>query len=298
MQKFRAGFVAVIGKPNVGKSTLINELIGQKLTITSPKPQTTRHRISTIISDNDYQLVLVDTPGIHINNKNALNRYMNRAASGGIKEVDVILYLLDLRHFSSEDKRILTYIKQEQTPVICAVNKIDKLKDKKQLLTRLTNISKYYDFNELVPISAFNPKDVAYIKKQIINYLPIQNAIFNSDYLTDKSDEFIISEFIREQLMRLLSNEVPYAATVKIEHFQRLNKLYRIAAKIVLDKPSQKTIIIGKNARMLKKIGIGARKNIENFLMSKIYLKLHVSVVNNWSNDNNRLASFGYKIDN
>lgn len=292
---FKAGFVAVVGKPNVGKSTLINELIGQKLNITSHKPQTTRHRINSIDTTSKHQLILVDTPGIHLHNKNALNRYMNRTASGVLNDVDVVLWLLDSHQFGQEDRRVLQHIKQVQCPTICCINKIDKFKSKTQLLAHLSLSHQHHQFSDIVPISAFNKKDVAYLKVQILKYLPTQPAIFDPNYLTDKSEQFIIAEFIREKLVRLLAKELPYGVTVEVEQFSQVRNSYRIAAKILVERASQKRIIIGKNGKMLKQIGSDARYSIEHFLLAKVYLKLWVSIASDWRNSRHRLESLGYK---
>lgn len=291
--KFKAGFVAIVGKPNVGKSTLTNELLGQKLSITSHKPQTTRHRINAIDSTDDYQLVLIDTPGIHIGAKRALNSYMNRAATSSLAGVDVVLWLLDSTHFTTEDERVLSHLASVECPIICCLNKIDKFTDKTQLLNQLNKISGQYQ-GEIVPISAFNKKDVAYLKKLLLDKLPEQTAIFDPDYLTDRSDKFLVSEFIREKLMRLLAQEIPYGVTVEIEHFKQEKKLVKIAAKILVERNSQKRIIIGKQGEMLKKIGTDARKDIEAHLDNKVFLKLWVKTQKNWSDDKQGLHSLGY----
>lgn len=292
-QHFKAGFIAVVGRPNVGKSTLINELIGQKLSITSHKPQTTRHRINAINSTDEYQMVLVDTPGIHIGNKRALNSYMNKTASSSLVGVDVVLWLLDSHHFTKEDERVLEHIKTVECPVICCLNKIDKFNTKPDILKQLTKLAQFHQ-GEIIPISAFNKKDVAYLKNHIIGLLPQQAPIFDPNYLTDRSDKFIVAEFIREKLMRRLSDELPYGATVEIEHFKQENGLYRISAKILVERDSQKRIVIGKQGQMLKDIGTDARKNIEDFLNSKVYLKLWVKTQENWSDDKRSLQSLGY----
>ena len=290
---FKAGFIAVVGRPNVGKSTLVNELIGQKISITSHKAQTTRHRINAIDSTDDYQMILVDTPGIHIGNKRALNSYMNRTASSTLMGVDVILWLLDSSYFTKEDERVLEHIKQAQCPVICCLNKIDKFNHKVDVIKQLEKLGQTYD-GQIIPISAFNKKDIAYLRSQILICLPTQPAIFDPDYLTDRSDKFIVAEFIREKLMRLLSKELPYGVTVEIEYFKLENKIHRINAKILVERESQKRIVIGKQGQMLKKIGTDARKNIEDFLNTKIYLKLWVKTQNNWSDDKRSLQSLGY----
>jgi len=291
---FKSGFVAVIGRPNVGKSTIINEFMGQKLTITSPKPQTTRHRIHAIDTTKDYQIVFVDTPGIHISRKKAINSYMNRAASSSLKDVDVILWLVEAGLWTKEDDRVLEHVSSLDCPVILVINKIDKLKHPDMLLPYLQDISVKYNADEVYPLSAFKKNDVSKLKSMILKYLPFQSMIFDPDFITDRSEKFIVAEFIREKLMRHLSDELPYDLTVEIEKYELDGELQRVSAKIFVDKTSQKNIVIGKNGEMLKRIGTEARKSIEGFLEKKVFLQLWVKVSAGWSDDKKSLSSLGY----
>jgi GTP-binding protein Era len=291
---FKSGFVAVIGRPNVGKSTIINEFMGQKLTITSPKPQTTRHRIHAIDTTKDYQIVFVDTPGIHISRKKAINSYMNRAASSSLKDVDVILWLVEAGLWTKEDDRVLEHVSSLDCPVILVINKIDKLKHPDMLLPYLQDMSVKYNADEVYPLSAFKKNDVSKLKSMILKYLPVQSMIFDPDFITDRSEKFIVAEFIREKLMRHLSDELPYDLTVEIEKYELDGELQRISAKIFVDKNSQKNIVIGKNGEMLKRIGTEARKSIEGFLEKKVFLQLWVKVSAGWSDDKKSLSSLGY----
>ena len=291
---FQSGFIAVVGRPNVGKSTLINELIGQKLSITSHKPQTTRHRIHAIDTQNNYQMIFVDTPGIHIGNKKAINSYMNKTASSSISEVDMILWLVTALKWTKEDQRVMEHLTKIKVPIILCVNKIDKLKTKNEVLSYLGNIGEKFQAKEVFPLSAFKKNHTNDLRKLILKYLPQQKALFESDYVTDRSQRFVVAEFIREKLMRNLSNELPYDLTVEIEKFDLDDQIYRIAARIFVEKPSQKSIVIGDKGKMLKKIGEESRASIEGFLERKVFLELWVKVRQGWSNDKRALASLGY----
>lgn len=291
---FQAGFIAVIGRPNVGKSTLINELIGQKLSITSHRPQTTRHRIHAIDTRDDYQMVFVDTPGIHIGNKKAINSYMNRAASSSIKDVDLILWLVEVGKWTKEDARVLEHIEQIDVPVVLCINKIDKLKNQEAVLPFLQKIAQKYQPTELFPLSAFNKQDTKALRALLLKHLPEQSIIFDPDYITDRSEKFVVAEFIREKLMRHLADELPYDLTVEIEQYELDGNMQRIAARIYVDKASQKNIVIGQKGEMLKLIGTESRQSIEGFLERKVFLKLWVKVSSGWSDDKRALASLGY----
>ena len=290
----KAGFIAVIGRPNVGKSTLTNELIGQKLSITSHRPQTTRHRIHAIDTTDDYQMVFVDTPGMHIGNAKAINAYMNRVASSSINDVDIILWLVEAGKWTKEDARVLAHVAKAQVPVILCVNKIDKLKDKQAVLPFLADIGKKYQPDDLFPLSAFNKPDTKALRALILKYLPEQDNIFDADYVTDRSEKFVVAEFIREKLMRHLTDELPYDLTVEIEQYELEGEMQRIAARIFVDKTSQKSIVIGNKGEMLKLIGTESRQSIEGFLQRKVFLKLWVKVKQGWSDDKRSLASLGY----
>ncbi len=291
---FRSGFIAVVGKPNVGKSTLINELIGQKLSITSHRPQTTRHRIHAIDTTDDYQMVFVDTPGIHIGNKKAINAYMNRAASSSIKDVDMIIWIVETGKWTKEDARVLEHVSQVDVPVILCINKIDKLKSAQEVLPFLERIGQKYQPTELFPLSAFSKKDTASLRSLILKHLPEQEMIFDPDYITDRSEKFVVAEFVREKLMRHLEDELPYDLTVEIEQYELDGNMQRIAARIYVDKESQKNIVIGHKGEMLKLIGTESRKSIEGFLDRKVFLKLWVKVSTGWSDSKRSLASLGY----
>ncbi len=291
---FKAGFISVIGRPNVGKSTLINELLGQKLSITSHRPQTTRHRIHAIDTRDDYQMVFVDTPGIHMGNKKAINSYMNRAASSSIKDVDIILWLVESGKWTKEDARVLEHVSQVDAPVILCINKIDNLNTPQEVLPFLEKVGKKYQPTDLFPLSAFNKKDTTALRELILKHLPEQDLIFDPDFITDRPEKFIVAEFIREKLMRHLADELPYDITVEIEQYELDGKMQRISARILVDKASQKNIVIGNNGEMLKLIGTEARQSIEGFLERKVFLKLWVKVSSGWSDDKRALASLGY----
>ena len=291
---FQSGFVAVIGRPNVGKSTLINELIGQKLSITSHKPQTTRHRIHAIDNQTNYQMIFVDTPGIHIGNKKAINSYMNKTASASLLEVDMILWLVEVLKWTKEDQRVMEHLLKTKVPIILCVNKIDNLNTKDEILPYLENLGDKFQANEIFPLSAFNKNHTSDLRKLILKYLPQQKALFDSDYVTDRPQRFVVAEFIREKLMRNLSNELPYDLTVEIEKFDLDGKMYRITARIFVEKPSQKSIVIGDKGKMLKQIGEESRISIEGFLEKKVFLELWVKVRQGWSDDKRALASLGY----
>ncbi len=291
---FKSGFIGVVGRPNVGKSTLINELIGRKLSITSHRPQTTRHRIHAIDTTDNYQMVFVDTPGIHMGNYKAINSYMNRVASLAIMDVDVILWLIEVGKWTKEDLRVLEHITQIDVPVILCINKIDKLKSTQEVLPFLNKIFQKYQPTDLFPLSAFKKNDICVLRELVLQYLPKQTLIFDSDYITDRSEKFIVAEFIREKLMRHLKDELPYYLTVEIEQFEQDRNLQRIASHIFVDKASQKNIVIGNKGVMLKLIGTEARKSIEGFLDRKVFLKLRVKVKQGWSDDKRALASLGY----
>jgi len=291
---FQSGFIAVVGRPNVGKSTLINELIGQKLSITSHKPQTTRHRIHAIDTQTNYQMIFVDTPGIHIGNKKAINSYMNKTASSSLSEVDMILWLVEALKWTKEDERVMEHLTKIKVPIILCVNKIDNLNTKDEILPYLENLGEKFQANEVFPLSAFKKNHTNGLRKLILKHLPQQEALFESDYVTDRSQRFVVAEFIREKLMRNLSNELPYDLTVEIEKFDLDGQMYRIAARIFVEKSSQKSIVIGDKGKMLKQIGEESRVSIEGFLEKKVFLELWVKVRQGWSNDKRALASLGY----
>ena len=238
---FKAGFIAVIGSPNVGKSTLINELLGVKLLATSNKPQTTRHTINAIDTKESYQMIFVDTPGMHINNKKAINSYMNKAASSVFDYVDVVVWVLEVCKWTKEDQRVLEHIEKITTPLVICLNKIDKIKQNDQLLYFLQEISnKCNKANDIFPLSAFKKKDILEIRSIILKYIPKRNIIFDKEWITDRSEKFVIAEFIREKLIRALAKEIPYDITVIIEEFKLHKDIFHIQAIILVEKDSQK----------------------------------------------------------
>ena len=291
---FQAVSIADVGSQNVGKSQLVTDLIGQKISITSHSPQTTRHRINAIDTQKSYQMVFVDTPGIHIGNSKAINSYMNRAASSSFNDVDIIIWIVEVFKWTKEDARVLEHLSRVNVPILLCINKIDKASSIEKILPFLESLNEKFQATEIFPLSAFDRSDIKKLRKLILQYLPEQEAIYNEDYITDRSQKFIISEFIREKLMRNLSNELPYDITVEIERFELDGKLYRIAARIFVDKASQKSIVIGHNGEMLKKIGQESRQTIEGFLEAKVFLELWVKVRQGWSDDKRALASLGY----
>ncbi|HVV67878.1 MAG TPA: GTPase Era [Gammaproteobacteria bacterium] len=292
--EFHCGYVAILGRPNVGKSTLLNHLIGQKISITSRKPQTTRHQILGIKTLESAQILYIDTPGIHKQAHHALNRYMNRVATGAIPGVDVIVFMVDGLQWYEDDDLVLKKIETVDRPVILAVNKIDKIADKTALLPHLEMLSKKRQFAAVVPISAKRQADVMALEQVIVRYLPENPPLFPEDQVTDRSERFLVAEIIREKLMRHLGKELPYALTVEIEQFKQTDKLLRIAAVIYVEKASQKRIVIGEDGELLKAVGTEARLEMEKWLADKIFLQLWVKVKRGWSDDERSLQSLGY----
>lgn len=296
---YQAGFIAVVGRPNVGKSTVMNGLLGQKLSITSAKPQTTRHRIHGIHTTDQAQLVFVDTPGMHLGGEKSINRYMNRAANSAFADVDVILFVVEAGRWSKEDQAVAEKCARSDVSVIVLVNKIDKFKNKEDLFPFLQRVSEKLDFVALIPVSAYTKSGFPAITDEILKYLPKQAAIFPEDYITDRSTRFLAAEIVREKLMRTLGEEVPYGATVEIEQFQydETEGRWHINALILVERPGQKQIVIGKKGEQIKQMGIQARKDLIQLLDARVHLELWVKVKENWSDDERALASLGYTED-
>jgi GTP-binding protein Era len=290
----KAGFVALVGRPNVGKSTLLNHLVGQKISITSRRPQTTRHRICGIKTTGEGQIVFVDTPGIHTNQKRAMNRYLNRAAITALLDVDVIVWLIDRPMWLPEDELVLERIKSAGVPVILVINKVDRLEDKALLLPFLEEAAARHAFADLIPVSALKGVNLDVLEQKIIELLPEGEPIFPEDQITDKPERFFAAEVIREKLLRSLSQEVPHALTVEIEQFKVEGALTRISAVIWVEREGQKAIIIGRSGEVLKKVGERARHELERLLDGKVYLELWVKVKKGWSDDERALHSLGY----
>jgi GTP-binding protein Era len=292
---FRSGYVAIIGRPNVGKSTLINRALGQKLCITSRRPQTTRHRILGIKTSEDSQLIYVDTPGMHDDGKRAMNRYLNRAAASSIDDVDVVLFVVEGLKWTDEDELVLKRLKQDaRVPVILVVNKVDKLADKATLLPHLEKLSQQYDFAQVLPISARQGVNVEALEQEITKLMPEGDLIFPEDQLTDRSSRFFAAELVREKLFRHLGQELPYSITVEVEQFEQDNGMYRISAVIYVERAGQKNIVIGNKGELLKAVGKDARIEMEKLFDCKVFLQLWVKVRDGWSDNERMLKNLGY----
>ena len=291
---FRCGFVAIIGRPNVGKSTLLNRIVGQKLTITSSRPQTTRHKILGIKTSQHGQVIYVDTPGLHRAGKSAINRYMNRTAKSALVDVDVVLWVIEALRWTDEDQDILAALSVTEAPVILVVNKVDKVSDKTALLPFLEELSHKREFRAVIPLSARGGDNVDRLETLAMNLIPEGEAFFPEDQVTDRSERFLAAELLREKLMRRLGEELPYAVTVQIEEFSEQNGVLHIHAVIWVEKESQKAIVIGKGGEALKEIGRRARIDMEQAFGAKVFLKTWVRVKESWSEDERLLRQLGY----
>ncbi|MBT8116068.1 MAG: GTPase Era [Arenicella sp.] len=308
--KFKFGFVTIIGKPNVGKSTLLNRIIGQKISITSHRPQTTRHRILGIHTDEDKQIVLVDTPGIHAlgkkSNRTGMNKVINRTAVSSIEGVDVVCMMIAASGWAEADKLVLRALqdaltKRTQVPVILLINKIDKLSTVNEVLPLIEQSAAMFDFAEIIPISAISKagaSQVSHLIEVLGKYLPQGPAGFDAEQITDRSFRFLVSELIREQLFRRLGDELPYATAVSVSEFKLEHGVYQVNADIWVEKESHKAMVIGKHGQALKKIGTAARLSCERMLEKKVFLELYVKVRSGWSDNTRDLHSLGYDEGN
>ena len=294
--KTKSGYVSIVGKTNAGKSTLLNNILGQKIAITSRKPQTTRHRFLGIRTDNENQIIFVDTPGFHSGQKRALNRYMNKVASNAMRGVDIVLYVLDKLNWSEDDLSRVQSISKE-TSIILIINKVDKLEDKGSLLPFIDDLSKDNLFSHIVPISALKDIGVENLVRLIHEQLPEGGHLYPEDQVTNISEKFLASEIVRENCINRLGDELPYRITVSIERFNQLKGIIHIDSVIYVEKQSQKGMLIGQSGSMLKSIGTASRKELEKLLDSKVMLKTWVKVKNNWSDNESLLPSMGYDID-
>ena len=291
---FKSGFATLIGRPNVGKSTLMNRLIGQKIAITSNKPQTTRNRIQTVLTTEDGQIVFVDTPGIH-KAKNKLGEYMVHVAERSLNEVDVVLWLVEPSTFiGAGERHILDQLKKVKTPVILVINKIDMVK-KEELLPAIDTYRKEYDFADIVPVSARSGDNTDELVKVILKYLPYGPQFYDEDMVTDQPERQIVAELIREKALHCLNEEIPHGIAVAIDRMKMERKVMHIDATIICERDSHKGIIIGKQGSMLKKIGSTARYEIERLLDCKVNLKLWVKVQKNWRDSDYMMKNFGYR---
>lgn len=291
------GYVAIVGRPNVGKSTLLNRILGQKLSITSRKPQTTRHQILGIKTTDARQIIYVDTPGLHLKEHKAINRYMNKAASSSLKDVDLVVFLVDRTKWTPEDDLVLEKVKLAKAPVILAVNKVDQTKEKASLLPHLESLAKKYNFDHIVPISAKQGHNVGSLEQTISTYMPEGFHYFPDDQVTDRSSRFLAAELVREKIMRQLGEELPYSVTVEIEEFKQEKKVLHISALILVERSGQKKIVIGDKGEQIKIIGRDARKDMERMFDQKVMLNLWVKVKSGWSDDERALRSLGYRDD-
>lgn len=290
----KSGFATLIGRPNVGKSTLMNNLIGQKIAITSKKPQTTRNKIQTVYTDDRGQIVFLDTPGIH-KAKNKLGDYMVHVAEHTLKEVDVILFLVEPSTFiGAGDKHIIEQLKKAGVPVILLINKIDMLAQKEELLPIIDAYRKEMDFDQIIPISAFNGDGTREVLDAIFSFLPYGPMFYDEDTVTDQPQRQIVAELIREQALRILDDEIPHGIAVSVEQMKVTKKIVDIEATIICEKDSHKGIIIGKGGQMLKRIGTNARHGIEDMMQCRVNLKLWVKVKKDWRDSDYLLKNFGY----
>ncbi|MBW7861679.1 MAG: GTPase Era [Rhodocyclaceae bacterium] len=291
---FRTGFIAIVGRPNVGKSTLLNRLVGQKISIVSRKAQTTRHRVTGILSTADAQFVFVDTPGFQTHHSNALNRSMNRTVTRALQEVDLVLLVIEAGRFNEDDRRVVALLPAE-AKVVLVINKVDRLEDKQQLLPFIARMQEVREFSEIVPVSAERGSNLDELVRAIRPFLPVASPIYGEDDITDRSERFLASEFLREKLFRLLGDELPYGMTVEIEKFETEGRLRRIHAAIIVDKAGHKGIVIGKGGERLKRISSEARVELEQLFDGKVYLEVWVKVRSGWTDDERALKSLGYE---
>lgn len=293
-KQIKTGFATLIGRPNVGKSTLMNRLIGQKIAITSSKPQTTRNRIQTVYTDERGQIVFLDTPGIH-KAKNKLGDYMVNVAEHTLKEVDVILFLVEpTDYIGAGERHIIEQLKKTKTPVILLINKIDKVPQKEELLLYIDAYRKEMEFDQIIPVSAKNGEGTEDLLKTIFDYLPYGPMFYDEDTITDQPERQIVAELIREQALRLLEDEIPHGIAVSVDAMKKRKKIMDVDATIICERDSHKGIIIGKGGSMLKRIGTNARKGIEDLLECQVNLKLWVKVKKDWRDSDFLLKNFGY----
>ncbi len=293
MENFKSGFIAIVGRPNAGKSTILNRLVGAKIAITTAKPQTTRNQILGIVNDENYQMVFVDTPGVH-RSKTRLGDYMNHAAIGAIESVDAALLMADAtRGFGAPEERIIAELTAKKIPAVLALNKIDRM-GREALLPQIAAFSEKFDFSAIVPISAKTGDGVEILQEELQKFLTEGPMYYPEDMITDKTEREIMAEFIREKLLSYLDQEIPHGTAVEIMEMKDEAKICRITADIVCEKASHKSIIIGRGGAMLKRVGTAAREEAEAFFGKKIYLQLFVKVKDDWRNSNFMLKNLGF----
>jgi GTP-binding protein Era len=293
-QKTKFGYVAIVGRPNVGKSTLLNAFLGQKLSITCRKPQTTRHRIHGILTDNEHQIVFVDTPGIHQSTRQ-MNRLMNRAAHNALSDVDAILFVVESGKWLEEDQRVFQIIKESNKPTLVVVNKVDRPDNRNAVLPFIEQLAEVVTNTDIVPVSALKRDNIQQLQQLIYQMLPHGEFGFDEDDFTDRSARFLAAEIIREKLMRLMGDEVPYATAVEVERFEMVSSdRAEINAVILVERAGQKPIVLGKSGSMIKRIGQEARLDMNEMFGYRVHLELWVKVRDNWSDDIRALKSLGY----
>lgn len=291
------GFIAIVGRPNVGKSTLLNDFIGEKISITADKPQTTRHKIIGVKTIGDRQAVFIDTPGMHIKQKKAINREMNKTAKSALRDVDAVIFVVAALEWTEEDELVLECVQNLPCPVFLVVNKIDMIKNKEDLLPHLAALAKKMQFAEIIPCTATKGEQVQVVEQKVFAVLPPNPFFYPTDQATDKSLRFRLAEIIREKLTRILSAELPYATTVEIENIKEAETQLIVHAVIWVERDSQKAIVIGKGGTMLKEIGRQARLDMNHMLKTSVHLGLWVKVRDNWSDDDKALRNLGYLSD-
>jgi len=292
----KTGMVSLIGKTNVGKSTLLNQLVEQKVSITSRKPQTTRQRLLGIKTEGSNQIIYVDTPGFHQGHKRALNKFMNKTALSSIEGVDIVLFVVDALNFSVTDEHLLSQISTKDNQVMLVINKIDKVAKKEKLIPFVEEVTKLFPFSEVIPISALKRKNIDILEKEITKRLPVGAHLYPEDQIADSSERFLTSEIIREKCISRVGDEIPYRLSVVIDSFKEEDKLITIDGTIYIEKSSQKGIVIGEQGKRLKAIGTAARKDLERMLGNKVMLRLWVKVKKDWTNDRSALNFMGYKV--
>ncbi len=290
----RAGHVALVGRPNVGKSTLLNRLLGQKLAITSHKPQTTRHSILGINTLEGGQIVYIDTPGIHKRGNKAMSRYLNRTATSTLTGVDLVVFVVDAGHWNEEDGLVLQRVKESRLPALLVVNKIDTVKPREKLLPLLAELAERTGIQDVIPVSARTGDNCDVLEQEILQRLPEGENLYPEDQLTDRPERFFAAELIREQITRRYHKELPYAVTVEIEEFQERPHILRIGAVVWVERPNQKAILLGRSGQAMKETATQARRELERFFQKKVFLRLWIKVKRSWSSDQASLVKLGY----
>lgn len=294
VDEFRCGTAAIVGRPNVGKSTLLNRLVGRKVSITASKPQTTRHRIGGVLSRPGAQIVFVDTPGIHRDRRSAMSRRLNRTARGAADGVDVVIFVVEALRWTDEDDDVRRGLPEGRTPVLLAPNKIDRMSGRAALLPYLDRFRGEEGFDEIIPISARRNENLAVLVDRVRARLPVAPAMFPADAITDRSERFLAGELVREKLVRKLDQELPYQLAVEVERFRREKRILHVCAVVRVERPSQKGIVIGKGGRVLKAVGAEARANMESLFGSRVHLEIRVKAQAGWRDDERVLRSLGH----